>query len=182
MRAAIRLLISTLCVVGTACGDAATPRTSTSPAPAPQAAAAISPATPALPPGGKVQRIGVWQPPAGLEQVPIWPGDAPDMADVPWPAESVLTADTPEALARIIAERKLDPARWTLLQPDPADLRGLAGLLGIRYRSLADGEFNHSSALVLLDAQGRIAARTETIGTTDAAFIAAIDATLAATE
>ena len=58
-----------------------------------------SPATPLPPPGGQVQRVGVWQPPAGLEQVPIWPGAAPDMADVSWPAESVLTADTPEALA-----------------------------------------------------------------------------------
>lgn len=99
MRAAIRLLIFVLCAVGTACGDAATPQMSTSPAPAPQAATPTAPATPALPPGGKVQRVGVWQPPAGLEQVPIWPGVAPDMADVPWPAESVLTADTPEALA-----------------------------------------------------------------------------------
>ena len=61
-------------------------------------------------------------------------------------------------------------------------MRKLAAVLGIQYRQLDDGEFNHSSALVLLDAQGRIAARTETIGTTDAAFIAAIDATLAATE
>ncbi|HET8692339.1 MAG TPA: SCO family protein [Steroidobacteraceae bacterium] len=88
--------------------------------------------------------------------------------------------DTPEALARIIAERKLDPARWTLLQPDPADLRGLAGLLGIRYRSLADGEFNHSTSLVLLDAEGRVLARTDQLGADgDAAFLAAVRAAAA---
>ena len=43
-------------------------------------------------------------------------------------------------------------------------MREVAGLLGIRYRALADGEFNHTSALVLLDAEGRILARTEQMG------------------
>ncbi len=90
--------------------------------------------------------------------------------------------DDPIALRRAADSRKLDLQRWTLARAEPADVRKLAAVLGIQYRQLDDGEFNHSSALVLLDAQGRIAARTETIGTTDAAFIAAIDATLAATE
>ena len=46
---------------------------------------------------------------------------------------------------------------------------------GIRYRQLADGEFNHTSALVLLDADGRVAARTEIIGSKpDPAFVAAV--------
>jgi len=87
-----------LCAAGTACDRSAALEVSTNEAPA--AATEPTPAaTPTLPPGGKVQRVGVWQPPAGLEQVPIWPGAAPDMAGVSWPAESVLTADTPEALA-----------------------------------------------------------------------------------
>jgi protein SCO1/2 len=34
----------------------------------------------------------------------------------------------------------------------------------VRYRELADGEFNHTSTLVLLDAEGRVLARTENIG------------------
>ncbi len=33
-------------------------------------------------------------------------------------------------------------------------IRAIAGLLGIRYRELADGEFNHTPVLVLLDADG----------------------------
>ena len=50
-----------------------------------------------------------------------------------------------------------------------------AGVLGIRYRQLADGEFNHTSALVLLDADGRVAARTEIIGSKpDPAFVASV--------
>jgi protein SCO1/2 len=85
--------------------------------------------------------------------------------------------DTPEALSQLVAERKLDPARWTLLQPNADDLRGIAGLLGIRYRSLADGEFNHSTALVLLDAEGRVLARSEQLGADgDPAFLGAVRA------
>ena len=42
--------------------------------------------------------VGIWQPPSGLKQIPIWPNSAPDMAGVSQPAESVLTAETPEAL------------------------------------------------------------------------------------
>ena len=32
--------------------------------------------------------VGVWQPPAGLRQIPIWPGHAPDQAGVEQPPES----------------------------------------------------------------------------------------------
>ena len=54
-------------------------------------------------------------------------------------------------------------------------MRKVAGVLGIRYRLLADGEFNHTGALVLLDAEGRILARTETIGSKpDPEFLAAV--------
>ena len=43
----------------------------------------------------------------------------------------------------------------------------------------ADGDFNHTSVLVLLDADGRIVARTERIGgTPDPAFVAAVRETL----
>ncbi len=72
--------------------------------------------------------------------------------------------DTPAALTSIAGKRKLDPARWTLASPAQADVRKIAGVLGIRYRALADGEFNHTSALVLLDSEGRILARTEQMG------------------
>lgn len=88
--------------------------------------------------------------------------------------------DTPEALAALMAERRLDADGWTLLRPKPEDLRGLAGLLGIRYRALADGEFNHSTALVLLDADGRVLARTDQLGADgDAGFLAAVRAAAA---
>lgn len=72
--------------------------------------------------------------------------------------------DTPAALMSVASKRKLDPARWTLASPRPGDVREVAGVLGIRYRALDDGEFNHTSALVLLDGEGRILARTEQMG------------------
>ena len=84
--------------------------------------------------------------------------------------------DDPAALKRLADARKLDARRWTLARAQPADVRKLAAVLGIQYRQRADGEFNHSSALILLDDEGRIAARTERIGTTDPAFIDAIAA------
>jgi protein SCO1/2 len=83
--------------------------------------------------------------------------------------------DTPARLAQLVRERRIDDARWTLAAPRPGDVRGVAGVLDIRYRQLSDGEFNHTSALILLDADGRILARTEKIGSDiDPAFVAAV--------
>ncbi|MGH8061950.1 MAG: SCO family protein [Pseudoxanthomonas sp.] len=83
--------------------------------------------------------------------------------------------DNPAALMAIVDKRKLDRARWTLASPAPADVREIAGVLGIRYRALADGEFNHTSALVLLDGDGRILARSEQMGSKpDPEFVAAV--------
>ena len=83
--------------------------------------------------------------------------------------------DTPAALQSVVDKRKLDTRRWTLASPPPGDVRAVAGVLGIRYRELADGEFNHTSALILLDADGRILARTEQVGSRpDPEFLAAV--------
>ena len=88
--------------------------------------------------------------------------------------------DTAQVLARMQRERGIE-ANWTLARPDPRDVRRIAGLLGIRYRPLADGGFNHTNALVLLDADGRIVARTEHLGgRPDPAFLSAVKKTLAA--
>ena len=86
--------------------------------------------------------------------------------------------DNPAALKKVMDERKLDPSRWVLLRPAEADLRALAGLLGVRYRAQSDGELNHSTMLVLVDAEGRVLARTERIGG-DPEFLAAVQAAAA---
>ena len=87
--------------------------------------------------------------------------------------------DTPAALATLAKERKVSDKRWALASPKPGDVRSVAGVLDIRYRQLSDGEFNHTSALILLDAEGRILARTEKMGSQpDPEFITAVKAAL----
>jgi protein SCO1/2 len=89
--------------------------------------------------------------------------------------------DDVAALRSVFDKRRLDPARWTLARTEAAGVRKLAAVLGVRYRALADGEFNHTSALVLLDREGRVLARTEKLGSVpDPAFLAAVKAALAA--
>lgn len=82
--------------------------------------------------------------------------------------------DTPEALRRVADQRKLDTPRWRLARTDKAHVRQLAALLGIQYKQLEDGEFSHASVLVLLDAEGRIVARSDRLGEADAGFVAAV--------
>jgi len=83
--------------------------------------------------------------------------------------------DTPAALMSVVSKRGLDVARWSLASPKPDGVRSVAGVLGVRYRQLADGDFNHTSALLLLDSDGRIVTRTEKIGSRpDPEFVAAV--------
>lgn len=83
--------------------------------------------------------------------------------------------DTPKALQALAGKRQLDASHWSLLAPRADDVRAIAGVLGVRYRQLANGEFNHSSELILLDADGRILARSDKVGTVpDPEFVAAV--------
>lgn len=89
--------------------------------------------------------------------------------------------DDTGALKRIFDRRKLDAASWTFARTDAQHVRSLAALLGVRYRALTDGEFNHTSALILLDRDGRRVASTTSLGTKpDPEFMAILRTTLAA--
>jgi protein SCO1/2 len=88
--------------------------------------------------------------------------------------------DTPIQLKSVFDKRKLDGERWTLARTEAPNVRKFAAALDIRYRVLADGEINHATALVLLDAEGRIVARSSVLGDVDPALVAAIRATLSA--
>jgi len=89
--------------------------------------------------------------------------------------------DTPEALAELAKQRKVDLARWTLTQPAVADLRKISAVLGVQYRQLDDGEFNHSSLISLIDPQGRVLAKSSVlVGAPDPEFVAAVRKALAA--
>jgi protein SCO1 len=82
--------------------------------------------------------------------------------------------DDPATLKAQADMRKIDTTRWTLARTDAVNVRKLAAILGIQYRQLDDGDFNHSSVLILLDGEGRIIARSDVMGKTDPEFIAAI--------
>lgn len=82
--------------------------------------------------------------------------------------------DDVAALKATAAQRGGDPARWRLYRAKDADVRKIAGVLGVRYRRLSSGEFNHSTPIILLDGQGVELARTENIAKPDAAFIKAV--------
>lgn len=83
--------------------------------------------------------------------------------------------DTPPVLARTAASHRLDVTHWILAVPKASDVRAAAGALGVRYRQLSNGDFNHTTALVLLDGEGRELARTEQVGSQpDPDFVEAV--------
>jgi protein SCO1/2 len=79
--------------------------------------------------------------------------------------------DTVAVLKRTAQQRALDTSHWTLARTDAANTRKLAAVLGTQYRALPNGDFNHSTNLILLDANGRVAARTAQLGSVDQAFL-----------
>lgn len=79
--------------------------------------------------------------------------------------------DNVKALAAVAAQRGLDPANWTLARTDPASVRKIAAALDIQYRKLSDGEYNHTTVLVLLDRDGNVIGRSKKMGAVDPAFL-----------
>ncbi len=69
--------------------------------------------------------------------------------------------DTPARLQELIATHGLDQRRWILASASDSDALSLAAALGIRYRKLPSGGFNHTSLITLLDPSGRIVAQSE---------------------
>ena len=72
--------------------------------------------------------------------------------------------DTPDALRTLTHTRHLDESRWRLLRAPEDTVRDIAAVLGIKYRRLPDGSFNHSSVITLLDPDGAIVERDGAIG------------------
>lgn len=79
--------------------------------------------------------------------------------------------DSVAVLKHTADERSVDAARWSLARTDAPTVRKLAGVLGIQYRAIGNGDFNHTTVLVLLDAQGRIVAKTSHLGNADPSFV-----------
>jgi protein SCO1/2 len=68
--------------------------------------------------------------------------------------------DTPQQLERIARLHRADPVRWTFANADERDTRRIAALLGVSYRRLPDGDYEHSLLITLLDGEGRIVGST----------------------
>ncbi|MBC3868878.1 SCO family protein [Undibacterium oligocarboniphilum] len=79
--------------------------------------------------------------------------------------------DDTAALQSVASKHELNPKYWTIARTDPASVRKIAAALGIQYRLLEDGEFNHTTTIILLDGNGKIVARTQKIGVADPAFL-----------
>lgn len=112
-----------------AAGGLATTRT---PAAAPSQAAAS--------PSQNVTTVGVWSPPEGLTQIPIWPSGAPGMEGVSQPPESVLTAPTPEAIGGTTSQAVFDVVTPTMtVFPPKGRNTGVAAVVfpGGGFRALA---------------------------------------------
>ena len=87
--------------------------------------------------------------------------------------------DTPAAM-QDVAQRHRVPEGWRFLTPAADDVRAIASVLDVRYRFRDDGSINHTSVLVLLDADGRVRARSEVTGAAaDPQFLTQVKALLA---
>jgi protein SCO1 len=86
--------------------------------------------------------------------------------------------DSVAVLQHTADQRQVDGSRWTLARTDAASVRKIAAVLGIQYRALGNGDFNHTTAVLLLDAEGRVVGRTTQLGTVDPVFVALLHATL----
>ncbi len=86
--------------------------------------------------------------------------------------------DTPGQLQETMVRHSVDAIRWSMVRPNPGDLRTIAGVFGVKYRQLPDGEFNHTTRIILLNREGTQVASTEKIGRYDAAFLEAIKTSL----
>lgn len=88
----------------------------------------------------ETRRTGVWQAPRGLAQTPIWPAGAPDMEGASRAPESVLTAQTPEAIEGDTSEAVFDVTVPTMTLFPPRGRNGGAAIVvfpGGGFRALA---------------------------------------------
>jgi protein SCO1/2 len=84
--------------------------------------------------------------------------------------------DSIAVLKRNAIAHSLTDAQWTLARTDEASTRKLAAVLNIQYKALPDGDFNHTTALILIDSEGRMVGRSAQLGGADPAFVKLVKA------
>ncbi len=63
--------------------------------------------------------------------------------------------DTPAALSAYRQQLKLN-ANWTLLHGNPDEVLEMAALLGVKFKETAQGQFEHSNLITVLNANGEL--------------------------
>lgn len=77
-------------------------------------------------------------------------------------------------LRHVAAEHHVEAPLFRLSRPEQGDEGMLAGVLGVAYRPLPGGGFEHNVVVALLDEDGRIVATTDASGAPDPVFVKAI--------
>ena len=86
--------------------------------------------------------------------------------------------DTPEKMLETMERHSVEASRWSMVRPQPGDLRTIAGVFGVKYKQLPNGEFNHTTRIILLDREGTQIASTGQLGRHAALFLEAIETSL----
>jgi protein SCO1/2 len=82
--------------------------------------------------------------------------------------------DTPEALAALARERRIDTTRWTLARADEHTVRLIAAAVGQQYRRLPSGQYSHSTQISVLNTEGEIVAQSAMLGPPDDRLVTAL--------
>ncbi len=86
--------------------------------------------------------------------------------------------DTPEKMLETMERHSVEASRWSMVRPQPGDLRTIAGVFGVKYKQLPNGEFNHTTRIILLDREGTQIASTGQLGRHDVVFLEAVKTSL----
>lgn len=88
--------------------------------------------------------------------------------------------DSAAALGEFAKLNKLEGPHWIVARTPESSVRDLAAVLGIRYRPLPGGAFNHSTTIAVLDIDGVIRGHTSQLSELDPDFMKTLSATIAA--
>lgn len=83
--------------------------------------------------------------------------------------------DSTEKLAELAKRHGISDPLFHFVRTDEANVRALAALLGIRYRTLPDGEISHSPVIALLDREGVLATRLDNAASDPAPLVSATE-------
>jgi protein SCO1/2 len=75
--------------------------------------------------------------------------------------------DTPAALHQYRLQHQLDNERWTLLHGNANDVLDLAATLNIKFKKDAQGQFQHSNVITLLNAAGEVVSQQSGLNSSD---------------